>query len=218
MAEIILGHHGQEAPPAHNWGTNPIDRIFVTLALHNAPCSYLSSMEAIDGDHCCLWIDLPELHIFGSSMPLNVIAWQLKMEDPQIVKKYHDTFLDTTQPSGQNANHCQSTHWRTQYQPCHQQCPQYIDPYTRHAPSKKSAINYTPRTSALSRLMHKSNIGGIHSTKPLDAHNMPASFPSHLACALELMATSEHMTEDQIRQKLMVAKTQLWHQLTGPQW
>jgi len=42
------------------------------------------------GVHGCLWIDIPEIRIFGSTMPVPMApkACRLKTEDPQIVKKY----------------------------------------------------------------------------------------------------------------------------------
>jgi len=95
MADITLKKHRQDALATQNRGSYPIDGLFATRALQNHQCGYLSGLDAI-GDHRCLWIDIPEVQIFGSNLPptMKPKARWLKMEDPCIVKKYVD-YLET---------------------------------------------------------------------------------------------------------------------------
>jgi len=89
MTKEMLVMHRQDVPPTQNQGSYPIDRIFVTWAICNTTCGYLSGLDAI-GDHRCLWINLPETHIFGTTMPAitTLKTQQLKTEDPCTIKKY----------------------------------------------------------------------------------------------------------------------------------
>jgi len=91
MTQILIRKHGNNAPPTQNWGSYPIDRLFITRAILNSQCGYLSGLNAI-GDHRCLWIDIPETCIFRTTMLVAQAskARQLKTEDPWIVKKYLD--------------------------------------------------------------------------------------------------------------------------------
>jgi len=92
MTEAILHRHGQDAPPMHQCGSQAIDGIFVTNGLLGHPSGYLSGLAGISGDHCCLWIDLPEQWLFGGNMPVIVRpgARRLKSDDPRTRKRYLD--------------------------------------------------------------------------------------------------------------------------------
>jgi len=72
-------------PPTHNRGSKPIDGIFITPGLLGHPCGYLGGLEAIAGDHQCLWIDIPEAWVFGDTSPMGspAKARQLKSDDPR---------------------------------------------------------------------------------------------------------------------------------------
>jgi len=67
MTEEILAKHGQEAPLTQNRGSYPINGLFATQAIQHNQCGCLSGLDAI-GDHRCLWIDIPESWLFGSTM------------------------------------------------------------------------------------------------------------------------------------------------------
>jgi len=88
MADITMMKHGQDAPATQNRGSYPINGLFVTRALQNNQCGYLSSLDAI-GNHHCLWIDIPEERLFGSNLlpPTKPKARRLKMENLCTVKK-----------------------------------------------------------------------------------------------------------------------------------
>ncbi len=91
MTEILTKKHGNKAPPTQNRGSYPIDGLFATRTILHSQCCYLSGLDAI-GNHRCLWINIPEVQIFGTTMPAAhaLKARWLKTEDPQTVKKYLD--------------------------------------------------------------------------------------------------------------------------------
>jgi len=75
MTEILIKKHSNNAPPTQNRGSYPIDKLFATRVILNSQCSYLSGLDAI-GNHMCLWIDIPEVRIFGTTM---LVAQTLKV-------------------------------------------------------------------------------------------------------------------------------------------
>jgi len=91
MTKIIINKHGQDAPPTQNHSSYLINGLFITRAILNSQCGYLNGLNAI-GNHRCLWIDIPETHIFGTTMSAVQApkARQLKTEDLWTVKKYLD--------------------------------------------------------------------------------------------------------------------------------
>ena len=90
MAEAILHRHGTDAPPTHQCGSQAIDGLFVTHGLLGHNCGYLGGMDGVTGDHRGLWIDLPELWLFGSAMPpiIRAGARRLKSDDPRTRNRY----------------------------------------------------------------------------------------------------------------------------------
>jgi len=92
LTKAILHRHGTDAPPTHQCGSQAIDGIFVTTGLLGHVGGYLSGLAGVIGDHCCLWLDLPEQWIFGSNMPAIVRAGahRLKSDNPHTWKRYLD--------------------------------------------------------------------------------------------------------------------------------
>jgi len=96
----------------------PNDGIFTTWVIQNTSCRYLSGLNAI-GDHQCLWIDIPETNIFGTTMPITTAKVQrLKKEDPRIIKKYlehPENQITQHNLLQQNPKHLKRINWRTQF-------------------------------------------------------------------------------------------------------
>jgi len=60
LVDAVTGQHGQLGPNTHNRGTNPIDGIFIPIALlPNVSSGYFAFGEGIPSDHRALWIDIP---------------------------------------------------------------------------------------------------------------------------------------------------------------
>jgi hypothetical protein len=61
LTEVITHKHGRNGPNTHEFGSKPIDGLFVSDGLLDAPCGYLPFVF----DHRLLWIDLDLETTFG---------------------------------------------------------------------------------------------------------------------------------------------------------
>ena len=93
LVEAICEQHGYEnAPRTHNRSKEaPIDGIYCSPCIQATHSGYLS-FASLGGDHRGLWVDIPDILIFGYNPPTCSMAHarRLKLEDPRIVKKYND--------------------------------------------------------------------------------------------------------------------------------
>jgi len=220
MTKAILAKHGQDAPPTQNWGSYPIDGIFATWANLNTTCRYLSGLDAI-GDHHCFWIDLPETHIFGTTMPVITTLkgrW-LKMEDPHIVKKYLD-YLETTSHDMihfQKSKHSQRTRFNQWNQKTTWQ--NWYPTDTRYAQGRIAV----PKTAHLANgwmppitQLIQSIKYWRYSWKWAKGQWYHARILYWLKKALPSLPNSENMTHKAIQTQLMHYKAQLCWQLGDP--
>jgi len=90
MTKAIAKQHGLALSPTHNHRSKPINGNFVTLGLLGHPCGYLGILEAIAGDHQCIWINILEVWVVGDTSPMITVAkaHQLKSDDPRTTKRY----------------------------------------------------------------------------------------------------------------------------------
>ena len=89
LRELVTSLHDGDPPPTYNRGRDPIDGIFGSSNLNPSATGYLE-FDRIPGDHCGLWIDVPNTQLLGYKMkdiPRHK-ARRLKLEDPRVVKKY----------------------------------------------------------------------------------------------------------------------------------
>jgi len=96
LVDAVTGQHGQLGPNKHNRGTNPIDGIFIPIALlPNVSSGYFAFGEGIPSNHRTLWIDIPlaALGWFNVPEPIPLKARRLKCNDPRVIKTYNDTLL-----------------------------------------------------------------------------------------------------------------------------
>ena len=94
LVEIICEQHGYETAPATHLRSkeSPIDGIYCTPQLRASQSGYLS-FSSLGGDHRGLWVDIPDILIYGYKPQSCSMAHarRLKLEDPRIVEKYNDT-------------------------------------------------------------------------------------------------------------------------------
>ena len=65
MREVILGRHGkQNAPHTYDYGSKPIDGIFVSDEIDIEQGGYIDALEC-PGDHCALWVDIRKSALIG---------------------------------------------------------------------------------------------------------------------------------------------------------
>ena len=65
MREVILGRHGkQNAPHTYDYGSKPIDGIFVSDEIDIEQGGYIDALEC-PGDHCALWVDVRKNALIG---------------------------------------------------------------------------------------------------------------------------------------------------------
>ena len=65
MREVITERHGIEnAPKTYEYGSKPIDGIFLSDNMNIVKGGYIDSMEC-PGDHCALWIDIDKKEMIG---------------------------------------------------------------------------------------------------------------------------------------------------------
>jgi len=60
LKDAVTTQHGSSTPNTHNWGSTPLDGIFVLSdfipAIH---LGYLAFREGIPSNHRAVWIDIP---------------------------------------------------------------------------------------------------------------------------------------------------------------
>ena len=65
LREVLLERHGSEqAPKTYEYGSKPIDGIFVSGNIEVEKGGYIDSLDC-PGDHCALWIDVKQTDIIG---------------------------------------------------------------------------------------------------------------------------------------------------------
>ena len=65
MREVILGRHGKNnAPNTYEYGSKPIDGIFVSDGIDIEQGGYIDSLDC-PGDHCALWVDIKKTELIG---------------------------------------------------------------------------------------------------------------------------------------------------------
>jgi len=59
LVDIAMTLHQQQPPATHNWGSTPIDGIFILVTLTEyCQVGYLAFGEAILSNHCAVWLDI----------------------------------------------------------------------------------------------------------------------------------------------------------------
>ena len=97
LVDLICEKHGYEhAPRTHTKSKNsPIDGIYGSPLFSIRQGGYLS-FNKLGGDHRGLWIDIPEILLFGFNPPTPSLAHarRLKLQDPRVVNKYNELLHD----------------------------------------------------------------------------------------------------------------------------
>ena len=99
MKEIILDHHGLDAPGTYIDGTLPIDEIFTSCLMNAVHAGYTSFEDGVQGqrtDHRCLWMDLDINKVFGSTTPplSRFQGRRVKSNHPHIVEKFNAKYKE----------------------------------------------------------------------------------------------------------------------------
>ena len=84
----------ENLPPTFSRGIHPIDTMMCTAGIQVVKAGYLSFGEGV-GDHRPLFIDVTIASTLGVkvSVPTKMVARQLKLLDPRIVKKYNKLLI-----------------------------------------------------------------------------------------------------------------------------
>ena len=90
MRDVLLTHHGQQAPATYNGGTIPIDGIFASPTIQILVGGYFKFGFCPPTNHRGLWINIHYQVAFGHVMPTIITAQarQLKTTDSHIVQHY----------------------------------------------------------------------------------------------------------------------------------
>ena len=127
LVEAICEQHGyEEAPKTHLRSQDaPIDGIYCSPNLKAQHSGYLA-FSSLGGDHRGLWVDIPEILLFGYNPPTSSMAHarRLKLEDPRVVKKYNDV-LHKLLLENQVYEHQSYLHQRATYPPPEWQTKEY---------------------------------------------------------------------------------------------
>jgi len=76
LQEITITQHGNQGPNTYNWGTNPIDGIFIpTPLIQEVTSGYLAFGEGIPSDHWALWINIPIAALGWFTVPEPIPLW-----------------------------------------------------------------------------------------------------------------------------------------------
>jgi len=97
LVEAITHLNPAQAPPTYQWGSQPIDGIFIALQLlASASGGYLSFSNAIPSNHHAIWLDLhlPKICLPHPESHIKPKARQLQCKDPRVVARYNKILLN----------------------------------------------------------------------------------------------------------------------------
>jgi hypothetical protein len=90
MTEPIITRHGHNAPKTFNYGTTPIDGVFISQDVNVLAGGYTPTKWGMSTDHRLIWIDVEMGTLFGQALskPWAPKARRLKLNDPRIVARF----------------------------------------------------------------------------------------------------------------------------------
>lgn len=92
LQEVLLEKHGGcDAPETWERGSNPINGVFASWALHIKRGGFHAHGMGCPSDHCAGWFDMTYVEVLGHAMPVIVCAkaqW-LQNRAPRVVKEFN---------------------------------------------------------------------------------------------------------------------------------